>query len=473
MNTPRRITRNFVSLSVAEVISKGLQLLIFILLARYLGKNDFGLFSFGMAFALLITMISDFGLSTLLIREISRNKKLASKYITHASISKIVLSLFAILATYLFLEILNYSQEAKIITYILLTFAILQTYTDLYYSIFRSFEKMHYDAIIKIVRMLLLSGMMFYSIKNNLGIVLASFAFPLTEIIILTLTVSLVYKKFIKISFEFDSSFTRRMLKSSSMFCLSIAFTGMFMFTDSIMLSKLKSSVDVGIYSAASNLMLAAIFLPVMYGNAIYPVISKFYLSSKKSLKLAYERSFKYIVILGIFVSVMIYSLSDKIISILYGAEYSSSAIVLSILCWYLFLRFINVISGFTLSSINRQGSRALSQGIVALLNIILNFILIPKYGIFGAAFATVITELVFFSVYTSFIVKYGIKIKFATFFIRPIIGAALIIIILPYIDNIFLATFSGTVVYFSVLYFLKTLDKEDKLLFKKIVENK
>ena len=346
-------------------------------------------------------------------------------------------------------------------------------FSDLYYSIFRSFERMHYDAIIKIVRMLLLSGMVFYSIKNNLGLVFASLVFPLVEIIILTLTVSLVYKRFIEVSFEFDSDFTKRMLRSSSMFCLSIAFTGMFMFTDSIMLSKLKTSVDVGIYSAASNLMLAAIFLPVMYGNAIYPVISRFYLNSKKSLKLAYERSFKYMVIVGIFVSVMIYSLSDKIISVLYGVEYSSSATVLAILCWYLFLRFINVISGFTLSSINRQGSRALSQGIVALLNIILNFIFIPVYGVLGAAFATVITELVFFSIYTSFIVKYGIKIKFAVFFIRPIIGAAIIMVLLPYIENIVLAVFLGTIIYFSVLYFLKTLDKEDKLLFKKIVENK
>ena len=68
MNTARRITSNFLSLATSEIISKILQLVIFVYLARVLGKEDFGIFSFGIAFSLLIVIISDFGLSTLLIR---------------------------------------------------------------------------------------------------------------------------------------------------------------------------------------------------------------------------------------------------------------------------------------------------------------------------------------------------------------------------------------------------------------------
>ena len=71
MNTARRITFNFLSLTSGEIISKILQIFIFIYLARALGKDDFGIFSFGISFAFIIVIIANFGLSTLLVREIS------------------------------------------------------------------------------------------------------------------------------------------------------------------------------------------------------------------------------------------------------------------------------------------------------------------------------------------------------------------------------------------------------------------
>ena len=125
MNTARRITFNFLSLTSAEVISKILQLIIFVYLARTLGKDDFGIFSFGIAFALLIIIIANFGLSTILVREISRNKKLASKYISNALVSKIVLSAITLLLAYVFLNLMGYDDKAILVAYIMVSFAII------------------------------------------------------------------------------------------------------------------------------------------------------------------------------------------------------------------------------------------------------------------------------------------------------------------------------------------------------------
>jgi len=238
------------------------------------------------------------------------------------------------------------------------------------------------------------------------------------------------------------------------------------------MLSKMRSTTEVGIYAAAANIIIALIFIPMMYGNAIYPVISRFYITSRKSLKSAYERSFKYMLIIGLPISAGLYFLSDKIISIFYGSEYIASAAVLAILSWYLFLRFLNVVTGFTLSSINRQASRILSQGVTALVNIILNLILIPLYGFIGAAIATVITEIIFFLIYTSFIVKYRLGIKFVSIFIRPVIATVIMIVSLSFIGNILIAIVLGGSIYFTALFVLGTIDKEDKLIFNKIMKN-
>ena len=72
MATARRITSNFLSLAAAEIISKTMQLIIFIYLARVYGKSEFGVFGFALAFSTIIVIIADFGINTLLIREISR-----------------------------------------------------------------------------------------------------------------------------------------------------------------------------------------------------------------------------------------------------------------------------------------------------------------------------------------------------------------------------------------------------------------
>ena len=182
MNTARRITSNFLYLTGSEIISKIIQLVVFIFLARSLGKEEFGIFSFGIAFALLIVIIADFGLITLLIREISRNKKLASKYLSNALAVKVLLSLITIIFAYLFLNLMNYSQNVKIVAYTMLLFTLIQSLTHLYYSIFRAFERMHYDALIKILRMFILAGIIFYALENGYGLIAASLAFPITEI---------------------------------------------------------------------------------------------------------------------------------------------------------------------------------------------------------------------------------------------------------------------------------------------------
>ena len=471
--TARRITANFFSLMGSQVLSRVIQLVIFAYLARALGKDAFGIFNFGLAFSLILVVIADFGLSTLLVREISLNKKAASKYLYNSILIKALLSVLAFIAAYIFLNIANYSYQTKTVAYIMLAFSLMQSFTEVVYSVFRAFEMMHYDAFTKILRMLMLLIAIFYLIPEGYGVIAASLAFLATEAIVLVIALFIAYTKFVKISFEFDYNFSKNLLKKSSLFCLSLVFSSLYMYIDVVMLSKMRSTAEVGIYSAATNIVIALIFIPLMYGNSIYPVLSRFYVDSKKSLRLAYEKSFKYMLLIGLPVATGIYILSDKIILLLYGKEYAASAIALSILSGYLFLKFLNPVTGFTLMAINKQGSRLFSQGLAALINIILNLILIPLYGFAGAAVATLITEIAFFIAYTSFIIRCGFKFKFIRAFIyKPIIAAAIMVFLLPFIRNLFLAIILGMFIYIAALLALRIMDKEDKSLFNEIVRN-
>ena len=471
--TARRITANFLSLMGSQVISRVLQLAVFAYLARVLGKDNFGVFSFGLAFSLILVIIADFGLSTLLVREISLNKKAASKYLYNSIIIKALLSIITFIVSYLFLNIANYPVQTKTVAYILLAFALLQSFTEVIYSVFRAFERMHYDAFTKILRMLILFIAIFYLTPKEYGVIAASLAFLVTEAIILIIALFIAYTKFIKLSFEFDYSFSKNLLKKSSLFCLSLVFSSLYMYIDVVMLSKMRSNSEVGVYAAATNIIIALIFIPAMYGNSIYPVLSRFYVTSKEALKFAYERSIKYMVILGLPTAAGIYFLSDKIILFLYGRQYLASATALSILSGYLFLKFINPMTGFTLIAIDKQSSRLFGQGAAALINIVLNFVLIPAYGFIGAAVATLITEIIFFILYTSFIIKNGFEFNFVKSFIyKPLIAVGIMVFLLSFVENLFLAILMGILIYIAVVSALGVVDKEDKFLFNKVIRN-
>ena len=126
---------------------------------------------------------------------------------------------------YIFLNIAQYPMEIEIIAYIMLVFMFLQSFTELYYSIFRAFERMHYDAFLRVLRMLILASMIIYLLKNGYGLFECALAFVTTELIVLIIASFIVYSRFVKFSLRFDYGFSLKLIKWSSLFCLSLIFS--------------------------------------------------------------------------------------------------------------------------------------------------------------------------------------------------------------------------------------------------------
>ena len=342
MGIARRIYKNTTYLGIAEIVSRVLQFVVMLYAARLLSQQNFGKFSFALSLSFMAVILADLGINTLLIREISRNKSLVSKYFINAFSIKIVLSIITFFIIVAVLNALNYPEITRQIVYIIWLFTILSTFTELFYSIFRAFEQMFYDAFLKILRMSILAVTGIYVLFKGYGVIIFSYTFVFTEIIVITLASLIALKKFIKLDIRIDSVFIKSTLKKALPFGLAFIFGSIYFFIGSIMLSKMKGDVEVAIFSAAYNIALALIFIPTVYINAIYPVLSRYYKEGKSGLRLLYERSFKYLYIIGLPISLGIFMLSDEIIGFLYGARYSISSIALRIISLYLFLKFIN-----------------------------------------------------------------------------------------------------------------------------------
>ena len=473
MGTARRIYKNTAYLGIAEVVSRVLQFAVMLYAARLLSQQNFGKFSFALSLSFMAVILADLGINTLLIREISRNKSLVSKYFINAFSIKIVLSIITFFIIVAVLNALNYPEITRQIVYIIWLFTILSTFTELFYSIFRAFEQMFYDAFLKILRMSILAVTGIYVLFKGYGVIIFSYTFIFTEIIVITIASLIALKKFIKLDIRIDPVFIKSTLKKALPFGLAFIFGGIYFFIGSIMLSKMKGDVEVAIFSAAYNIALALIFIPTVYINAIYPVLSRYYKESKSGLRLLYERSFKYLYIAGVPISLGIFMLSDEIIGFLYGTRYSTSSIALRIISLYLFLKFINFLLGIVLSSIDKQNKRMLGQGITAGISILLNLWLIPLIGFVGAALSTLITEIFLFMIYYLFVSKSWYYYNFLGILPKPIIAAIAMSLFIGFTSlNLIITIVASAAIYLAVLMVLRTLDKKDYEIIGKIFKN-
>ena len=473
MGTARRIYKNTLYLGTAEIVSRLLQFVVMLYAARLLSKEHFGKFSFALSLSFIAIVLADLGINYMLVREISRNKNSASKYLLNAFAIKVILSFITLFVIAAVLNILNYPQDTRQIVYIVWLFTILSTFTELFYSIFRAFEVMQYDAFLKMFRMFLLTSASLYVLFKGYGVLPFSYMFVFVEIIVVLTAFVIALKNFINLKAVFDFSFSKSLFKKALPFGLAIVFGGIYFYIGSVMLSKIKGDAEVAVYSVAYNIALAILFIPTVYTNAIYPVLSRYFKESKDSLKILYEKSFKYLYIIGLPISIGLYLLAGRVIFFFYDEAYSGSIIALQIISWYLFIKFLNFLLGTVLSSIDKQNKRMWGQGLTAIFNVVLNLLLIPKMGYVGAALSTFITEVFLFILYYLYVSKSLYFYNFGNILVKPAIAVIAMFLFIKFTGfGLILTIIFSALVYFAVLFILKTLDNKDYEIIKKIFAN-
>jgi O-antigen/teichoic acid export membrane protein len=164
-------------------------------------------------------------------------------------------------------------------------------------------------------------------------------------------------------------------------------------YADTILIGFFMTETDVGIYRVAFQLASIACFVTMAFHTVLYPRISKWHAENKiKMIEQALTRSFTYSLFLAIPITAGGILLSDKLLYFFYGASFESGAPVLAIL---LFVQIANIflyLLTMCLNAMDQPRSSFYITAISAVLNIILNILLIPSMGISGAAIASLVT---------------------------------------------------------------------------------
>jgi O-antigen/teichoic acid export membrane protein len=473
MSTARTIAKSSVLLLVGQIVSLGIAAAYGIVLARYLGVTGFGLLSTAIAFTSVFTPFTSLGLSTLATREVARDKSLASKYLGNLIIIEISLASGTFCLIALAAYVLRYPQETITLIYVLALSVVCGGFTGVFYSLFQAFERMEYQSLGLILSTGATFAVVMWGITARLGVVWFAFAYLVGSLAVAIYSLTVYSTKFSLPHIEVDLKFWRRILPEALPFALTGLFTTIYFYIDSVLLSVMRGAEAVGLYNAPYRLIMVLLFIPTVISTAVFPAMSRFHATANDSFRLIYKRYFKYMAIVSVPLGIGTTLLAGQIITLIFGVAYGNSAIALQILIWATVFIFLTAAFLRLFETSNRQMivTKIAAVGLVE--NVTLDVILIPRFSYVGASIATAATELtvLLLCVFVSSRITYPLSKKDAAGLVK--IGAASVLmgLLIVCLGNLnLLSVFPAVLLYFTVLYLIRVVDKEDLAMFRSIL---
>ena len=394
-NTFFSSVKNFSYLIIAQFIYKLFSFLFIILIVRFLSVDGFGQLSFGLALVWIFLFVSDLGLTELFVRDIAYNHRLISKYAGNIISLKLLLALSAY-GIVVILGLYFFGVSVKFYMVALLGLAVIfDSFMYFFRSYLHSREKMGQEAILLITESILKVCLLFFIIKLKVdfsGVILVSLAILSVSLINLLLNLAIFLKDYGRLQLSFDRNFLFELLKKSFPFALIYILSLINFRVDIIMLSLLKSNSFAGIYGADYKLLEQFLLIPLTFSWVALPMFSRLSRNPVQIRKLFMDSMF-FLFFLASLSLFLFYIFGAKAINILYGGDFKQAENYLYLLSWVMLPFFLKPILEKLFFSLGRQLSMLRLYLCGVIIHLILNLFLIPKFGINGAAFSTVICE--------------------------------------------------------------------------------
>ncbi|MFH2018982.1 MAG: polysaccharide biosynthesis C-terminal domain-containing protein, partial [bacterium] len=245
-------------------------------------------------------------------------------------------------------------------------------------------------------------------------------------------------------------------------FALPFAIAGivgrLYSYSDSLIMSKLLSNQELGWWSVPYKITFAFQFIPVALSASIFPVMSSLYIEDKTKISALFEKSWRYLFMIVFPLSFGLFVLAEPAIIKLYRADYFASIPVLQILVISLIFGFLSLITGALLNATNKQRTQTTLLAVCLAVNIIINLILIPRWGIMGAATAALTSNILlwiggFYFASREIPMRYGALFKFANQSFWPALIMAFVVNFLAQKMHFIITVPIGAMVYAMLLF--------------------
>ena len=394
VNLLQTVATNTVSLLVAQAFNRFSGFLVAILLTRYLGTSGFGEYAFVCAYVGFFILITDMGVDIHIIREASCDLKASEDRAGNAIVLKAFLSLLAFAAANLVAVLIGIRGNRLLLIAISSSGMLLAPFT-LYGAAFSATLKLHYSAIFDALGRAVLIGFVLAVVllRGSLTEIFVALVLPGGFVALLIVVFA---RRLFRPRLALQGSVLWSILGKSFPIALGLFFTQILMRIDQVMLEALRGDHELGLYSVGVKCCEALNILPAIVTASLFPLLAKTAREGEGGFSRIYSLGFRYLY-LALFPLVMILFLyPGRILSLLFGDPFGPGGSALRILCWSAPLFAMAHVCASVLISLDRRRMMFLLALVPAVLNIVLNALLIPRQDVLGggngAALATLLS---------------------------------------------------------------------------------
>lgn len=364
-------------------------LFVGIYVARYLGPEQFGVYSYAAAFVAMFGTISRLGLDGIVVRDLVNHPQERDVYLGTAFWLKLTGAFLTLGLLAIAVQFTSNDAITNLYIFIIASGLIFQSF-DVVDFHFQSRVLSRYVSISRLIQLALSSILKLYFIFIQADL----FWFVIVSLVDqITLALSLVFaywrQKIGSFFGHFNLGTAKVMLSNSWPLILSGIAISLYMRIDQIMIKEMLGEREVGLYAAAVRLSEAWYFVPVIITASLFPAIINAKKISQELYNKRLQRLYTIMIYFAVGVALPVTFVAESIVVILYGMHYQGAGIVLSIHIWAAVFVGLGVVNGSWFLAENLQKLATLNTLIGAVANVVLNYFLIPVYGIAGVAFAT------------------------------------------------------------------------------------
>jgi O-antigen/teichoic acid export membrane protein len=476
MNNQKKVLYNTGIQLLGKIIATILGLAAMVMITRYLGTNGFGKYTTIITYISFFAIIADLGLTLITIQMISvpgvSEKKVLDNLLGLRMVSALIFLSLGPISILFF----PYENSIKIGVLILSLSFLFIALNQVLVGLFQKKLRMDKTALAEIFGRLILVLGVWLSVKLGYGLngilwstVLGSFFNFLLQYIF--------SHKFVKIGIKFEISLWKKIIKKAWPLALIIVFNLIYLKTDILILSAIKTPEEVGIYGAAYKIIDILVTLPFMFSGLVLPFLTANWLKGKKeNFKKITQKAYDFMVLLAIPLIFAVEILAPEIIYLIAGKEFIISAQILRILILAAGLIFIGTIFSHAIIAIEKQKKLIPLYIFVGITSLIGYLIFIPKYSYFGAAWTTIYSEFTITMVSIFYLYKMTNFLPKQKILFKSLLSSLLMFVVLLLLSNkltfswlnLIILSIIGLLVYLTTLYILKGFSKKDLLIFKK-----
>ena len=378
---------------VCRIARMVVSFLISILTARYLGPSNFGLINYATAYVTFFTSLCTLGINGVIIKDFLNYPKEQGSAIGTSILFRSISSSLSVIIIVVIVSILDRGDGLTIGVAFLCSLAL----------IFQSMDTINYWFQSKYLSKVgAVAGLIGYTISSifKVGLFVCNasvlfFAFSTSiDYIIEAMILYFSYKHNNGPKLIINFSIGKRLISQSYHYILSGMMVAIYGQVDRLMLKQMLNESAVGYYSLAASINMMWVFVLQAVIDSMYPTILKLYNIDRKAFERKNMQLYSVVIYLSAFISIMFILFGRIAIVLLYGEVYLPSANVLNVITWYTIFSYLGVARNAWLICENKQKYLKYIYVVAVFLNIVLNYFFIGWMGTYGAALASLITQI-------------------------------------------------------------------------------